>query len=269
MAEKLQASRIHAHSPLTLNQSLEAAKRLSIPLIITLHGLIDWADRFPTALAFAGHIIATGPETARWAGPSFQNKITIVDNGINLERFQPAGFSGSAAGPLRILYFGRTKGADALGLIALDRAVGLIRKQGGIVDARMVGRAAGVFAGNLQQYGWLDDPLPALQWSQVVFGRGRSLREAMACGNAGFLLGEGYGGFLTHKRMRNDKPSLSGTVKLGANVADAETIARDLIRLDKDRSLLQFLKKEASHIAVEYFDANKMAQETLNIYRMA
>ena len=206
------------------------------------------------------------PETARSAGPAFQKKITIIDNGINLERFKPASCNADS-GPLRVLYYGRTKGSDALGLIALDKAVGLMRKQGSIVDARMVGRAAGVFAGNLHQYGWLDDPLPALQWSQVVFGRGRSLREAMACANVGLLLGEGYGGFLTRKRMQNDRPSLSCTLKLGANVADAETIARDLIRLDKDRSLLQFLKNEAYHIAVEYFDAYKMAKETLNVYR--
>ena len=269
MAEKLQVSRIHAHSPLILNASLEAAKRLSIPLIITLHGLIDWEAHFPNALTYAGHIIATGPETARSAGRAFQKKITIIENGINLKTFQPASCNESALGPLRVLYYGRTKGSDVLGLIALDQAVELMRKLGSIVDARMVGRAAGVFASNLYQYGWLDDPLPALQWSQVVFGRGRSLREGMACGSVGFLLGEGYGGFLTRKRMRHNRPSLSCTLKLGANVADSETIAHDLIRLDKDRSLLQILKKEACDIAAEYFDAAKMAKETLNVYRRA
>lgn len=267
LAENRQVSRIHAHSPLTLNASLEAAKRLSIPLIITLHGLIDWAGRFPNALTYAQHIIASGPETARSAGPAFQKKIFTIDNGINLERFHPASCDGSDSGPLRVLYYGRTKGTDACGLIALDTAVGLMRKQGSIVDAGMVGRAAGVFAGNFHCYGWLDDPLPLLQWSQVVFGRGRSLREAMACGNAGFLLGEGYGGLLTRERMRDCRPSLSCTLKLGANVADAETIAGDLIRLDKDRSLLQVFKKEAYNIAVEYFDAYGMAKETVNIYR--
>ena len=267
LAENRQVSLIHAHSPLTLNASLEAAKRLSIPLIITIHGLIDWAACFSNALTYAGHIIATGPETTRSAGPAFQKKITIIDNGIDLERFQPAGCNESDSGPLRVLYYGRTKGSDARGLIALDKAVGLMRKQGSIVDARMVGRAAGVFAGNFTQYGWLDDPLPALQWSQVVFGRGRSLREAMACGNVGFLLGEGYGGPLTLERMRYDRPSLSCTLKLGANVLDAETIAGELIRLDKDRSLLQVLKKEAYHIAVEYFDAYEMAKETVDVYR--
>ena len=267
LAENRQVSQIHAHSPLTLHASLEAAKRLSIPLIITLHGLINWATHFPDALTYASHIIATGPEIARSAGPAFQKKITIIYNGINLERFQPAGCNGSDSGPLRVLYYGRTKGSDASGLIALDKAVGLMRKQGSIVDARMVGRAAGVFPGNFHQHGWLDDPLPALQWSQVVFGRGRSLREAMACGNVGFLLGEGYGGLLARERMRYYRPSLSCTLKLGANVADAETIAGDLIRLDKDRRLLQALKKEAYNIAVEYFDAYKMTKETVNVYR--
>jgi glycosyltransferase involved in cell wall biosynthesis len=267
LAEKRQVALIHAHSPLTINASLEAAKKLSIPLIITLHGLIDWVVRFPNALTYARHIIAAGPETARSAGPTFQKKISIIYNGINLERFHPANCSGSDSGPLRVLYYGRTKGTDARGLITLDKAIGLMRKQGHIVDARMVGRAAGVFAGNFHRYGWLDAPLPALQWSQVVFGRGRSLREAMACGNVGFPLGEGYGGLLTRERMQYDRPSLSCTLKLGANVADAETIAADLIRLDKDRRLLQDLKKEAYNIAIEHFDAYKMAQETMNIYR--
>ena len=266
LAEKHKASLIHAHSPLTLNASLEAAKRLSIPLIITLHGLIDWAVRFPSALTYAGHIIATGPETARSAGPAFQKKITIIYNGINLKRFQPGDCIGPDSGPLRVLYYGRTSGSDSRGLIALDKAIELIRKQGGIVDAHMVGHATGVFTGNFQRHGWLDDPLPALQWSQVVFGRGRSLREAMACGNVGFLLGEGYGGLLTWERMQYDRASFSCTFKLGARVADAETIAGDLIRLNKDRSLLQVLKKEAYNIAVEYFDAYKMVKETVNIY---
>ena len=267
LAKKHQAARIHAHSPLTLNTSLETAKRLSIPLIITLHGLIDWAVRFPDALSYAGHIIATGPETARSAGNAMQKKITIIYNGINLKRFQPADCIASNSGLLRVLYYGRTSGPDARGLLALDKAIELMRRQGSIVDAQMVGHAAGVFAGNFQQHGWLDDPLPALQWSQVVFGRGRSLREAMACGNAGFLLGEGNGGFLTRERMHYDRASFSCALKLGANVADAETIAGDLIRLDKDRSLLQALKREAYNIAIEYFDAYQMAKETVNVYR--
>lgn len=268
LARNRRISLIHAHSPLTLDASFEAAKKMSLPLVITLHGKLDWAARHPNSLKYAAHIIAVGAETARLAGAEYQKKITVIYNGINLKRFQPKVVPGADTGPLRVLYFGRTSGPDARGFAALDKAVKFIRNQSS-VDARLVGRAAGVFAGSFYQCGWLDEPLPVLQWGQVAFGRGRSLREAMACGNVGCLLGEGYGGVLTQERMENNWPSLSGKIKLGANAADADTIAKDLIKVEQDRYLLQNLRKEAHEIAVQYFDARKMAEETVDVYRTA
>jgi hypothetical protein len=268
ISRKQKVRLIHCHSSLTLNSSLEAAVKQSLPLVITLHGIIDWPKLYAQPLAYASHIIATGPATAYSAGLNYLQKTTVIPNGINLERFQPPAGEAGLTGELRILYFGRTKGPDARGLTALDGAVGILRQQGRKVEARLVGHAAGVFAGNLQSYGWADDPLSHLQWSHVAFGRGRSLREAMACGNVGLMLGEGYGGILSAKRMKEgDHPSFSCTLKHGAGKADKGVIATDLAKLDENRALLQTLRTESRLVAEQYFDVGCMVDQTVSIYR--
>jgi glycosyltransferase involved in cell wall biosynthesis len=270
LARNLRIALIHSHSPLTLDSSRIVAEELSVALVITLHGIIDWPRRYPEALTYASGIIATGPETARSAGPDYNTKTTVILNGVNLERFRPPGFETAGKYPLRILYFGRTKGADTKGLAALDKAVQILRQQGRKLEAKMAGHAAGVFPVNLQRCGWVHDPIPYLHWSHVVFGRGRSLREAMACGNAGFLLGQGYGGVVRREWFsRKAPPSFSSTPGLGAGEPDVDVISAHLAELDDNRILLQALRKEARLTAKENFDSYHMAKKTVKVYIQA
>ncbi len=258
---------IHSHSPLTFRESFEIAKELSVPLVLTLHGTMDWAKLYDKAMTYAAHIIATGPEVALSAGPEYQNKISIILNGVSLEHFKPVSCVDADKEPLRIVYFGRTRGVDTKGFFALDKAIGLMRQQGIKIDARMAGHAAGVFAVNFKNCGWVDDSVSLLHWSNVAFGRGRSLREAMACGNAGLLLGQGYGGILSKESIScNGFPSLSGKLKHGASKPDEFKITADLFELNENRQLLQQLRKDSRQIAEDYFDVGIMARQTACIY---
>ncbi len=269
LVRKLRINLIHSHSPLTLDSSHRIAEKLCVPLVITLHGIIHWPTLFAEALAYASGIIATGPETAWSAGREYYKKTTVIFNGVNIQRFRPPPCE-TTNGPLRILYFGRTRGPDAQGVTALDKAVGMLRQKGRKLEATLAGHVAGVFPVNLKPCGWVDDPVPHLQRSHVAFGRGRSLREAMACGNVGFLLGQGYGGIL-HRELftAGTPPPFSSALAHGARVPEADVISSDLALLCDNRALLQSYRKEARLIAEEHFDSCRMAEKTVNVYRQA
>jgi glycosyltransferase involved in cell wall biosynthesis len=262
------AQLLHAQSPLTFATSRAVARNLSIPLVVTLHGVLNWTKLYRETLSCAAGIIAVGPEAARFVGNEYTHKLTVIVNGVDLERFCPAQPDAVVDGPLRLMWFGRTNVPTSNGVTFLDRAVGELITQGLSVEAGLLGYATKAETYYLKKYGWSDNPLPYLQQTQLVFGRGRALREAMACGCAGFLLGEGYGGLVSPDWFEDGRfTPLSASVKHGFRLPDEKVITSDILPLYHDRELLYRLRLEARSTAVRFFGVQRMVEATVSVYR--
>ncbi|HAA37848.1 MAG TPA: hypothetical protein DCE00_03140 [Firmicutes bacterium] len=261
---------VHAHSPMVMSTAGRIANELNIPYVITLHGVLAWNKLYPRNMKKATKIIAIGPEVAKSAGESNQHKTTIIYNGVDLERFYPAGDFECRENPLRILWLGRTRGAAAQGAECLTRAIRLLQQQGLQLETKALGFAGDAKIEVMKTYGWVFDPVPYLQWGHLVFARGRALREAMACGSAGFLLAEGYGGRVREDWFGNGRmPQLSGTNKHGAQKLNVFQIADDILYFYQHREELAEARKEARRIAECYFDVRFMAERTCQVYAEA
>lgn len=265
-ARRYGAELIHAHSSHTYRTALQASRKLPVPLVVTLHGAVAWLERFPLTMRHAAQIIAVGPAQAGAVPNQYPAKVTIIPNGIDVHRFRPSSDGPPLDAPLRVLWYGRTSGRLSRGVVALDKALGLLRRAGHHIEGRMVGVAKGAAVRHLKAFGWLDDPLPHLQWSHIAFGHGRSLREAMACGNAGFLLGFGYGGLVTPSWFDSPSYAFGALPDYNLPAPDPDQIAREILRLDEERHRLYQLREEARLIAERIFDRDDMVRRTAQIY---
>lgn len=262
-------SLVHAHSPLVFSAAMKVSDNLDIPFVITLHSSLNWSKLHPISMRKADCIIAIGPEVAKSAGSDYQDKVQIIFNGIDLEHYKPWD-NISIKGPLRIIWMGRTNGEASQGAQYLTRAVRILKKKGINVDAKIIGYAVGADVGGLKNYSWVHDPLPYLCRSHIVFARGRALREAMACGNVGILVGQGYGGIVRDDWFEEGKmPQLSGSLKHGYAKHDVSLIMKDILFFHRNREELAKARRVARRIAEMHFDAKTMAKQTYNVYKRA
>lgn len=260
---------VHAHSPLVFAASLKTSQKLHIPFVITLHSVLNWGKLYPTAMKEAQCIIAIGPEVAKSAGKMYQDKVQIIFNGIDIDYYKPDN-TNILYGPLRIIWMGRTNGAAARGVIYLAHAIYILKEKGIPIEAKIIGHAGSTSTKAMEDSGWVYNPLPYLQWSHIVFARGRALREAMACGNAGLLIGQGYGGLVEPAWFLNNKtPQLSGSLKHGYARLSVAKIYKDILFFHKHRFALEEIRKIARKIAEENFDVRKMAEQTFCVYQTA
>ncbi|MCW3489255.1 glycosyltransferase family 4 protein [Dethiobacter alkaliphilus] len=259
---------IHAHSRLAFPSSLVTAKRLKIPLIVTLHGVFRWNRFYPSTLSYSQKIIAIGPAQTKGA-ERHNEKIEIIANGIDTIRFCPS-FNRSLTRlkNLKVLWFGRTDKQSSRGVEALDQAIGILRAQGKIIDAWLLGRPIDASIHNLKNLGWSNNPVPILQTGHLAFGHGRALREAMSCGNVGFLLGHGYGGQITSSWFsgEQEKP-ISAIPDYQLAEPDANKIAADISSYLHNRHLLYQHRLEARDIAIKHFDVRTMVAGIIRVYR--
>lgn len=269
LAQRKRIQIIHAQSPLTFGDSCKLAESVGIPLVVTAHGVIDWPRLYPGVLKKAAAIIAVGPETKKSLGAKFSSRAHVIFNGIDTALFRPEKTTKTAKvrEPLEVLWFGRVGKKAAQGLLALDKAIGQMKAQGKAINATVIGHAAGIRLHNMVVKGWVADPVPYLQKGMIAFARGRALREAMACGNAGFLLGQGYGGLVKEEWFKKKPPAvLSANPLHGYPPASPEDIQKDLDYFYNNYPALKKARKNAREIAVKYFDVQVMALETIQVY---
>jgi glycosyltransferase involved in cell wall biosynthesis len=264
IAEAAQCDLLHAHSYLTLNAACAASRRLGIPFIITLHSVYLWGLAYAEPLVQAERIIAVGPAQARFVGP-WRKKMVIIPNGIDLDVFRPGtDEEGGEGDEITVLWYGRVNGRLSRGLRSLDEAA---PKLPSFVQVKAVGQAD-IQLKNIPQVGWVEDPVRELQASHIAFAHGRSLREAMACGSIGMLLGHGYGGMVTRERLKALDYAVDALPQYHLPRATPEVLLRDVLNVVNSGKLAE-LRAEARSIAEEFFDLEDMGRRTLDVYAAA
>jgi glycosyltransferase involved in cell wall biosynthesis len=265
IAEAARCDLIHAHSFLTFKAALAASQRLQIPLVVTLHSVYLWAAFYWDVLAKAERIIAVGPAQARYLGP-WAEKAVIIPNGIDTAVFRPGpeSFGSNPGREIRVLWYGRVNGRLGRGLQVLDAAAPNLPSH---ICLAALGEAD-VQIKNITLQGWVDDPVPALQESHITFAHGRSLREAMACGSVGMLIGHGYGGMVTRAKLAELNYAVDAFPQYRLPRPNPADLVRDILQIANSGKLLA-LRKESRQIAEENFSLELMGSRTVEVYAAA
>ncbi len=254
---------IHAHSHMTFPTATEVSLSLDIPLIITLHSVYPWHRVYRRTLQASRRIIAVGAAQAH-AARGFLEQIEVVPNGIDTEFFVPKDEQDTKGDPFNILWYGRVDGRLSRGLQVLDQVAPLLP---GHIRISGLGTAHPQPT-NITMLPWTDNPLPYLQQSQITFAHGRSLREAMACGSIGMLLGYGYGGLVTGESLRNEPVILDAFPEYRLARPRVSTLRNDILAMANQVSIIR-LRKEARALAVKHFSIKEMGERVVRIYRSA
>lgn len=240
---------VHCHSSTLLADALEIGRRAGAPVVFTAHGLgirrpelirVDW-------------VIAVGPRVEAEARRAGVERLSLIGNGVDLRRFAPRSKERS---PL-IAYVGRVDAAKRRGLAALVEAT---RRVGRLhVAANERPQGDGVVA-----LGWIADVAPLLGRAHVVVGTGRAIREGMACGCVGVILGARYGGVVRPGSLRAGAfPSFSGDI---GEEPHASRIERDLVALFQNRDGLEALARWSRRYAERHFSLERMARRVASVY---
>lgn len=174
---------LHAHSHGACLAAAQVHRALGIPWIATLHGP---EQTLPAAAGPPAAVICVSREIARALPRSV--RATVIENGVDLTRFNPARRKAPAGRGLRAVYLGRVGPSKVQGLLALQEALG--SRVG--VDLRFVSTWSPAGAGRPSER--VEEELAA---ADLVFSTGRGVREAMACGCAAFVLGAFSDGLVT------------------------------------------------------------------------
>lgn len=254
---------IHAHSYATFTMATAVSKVLNIPLVITLHSIFPWVLSYGNTLLSASKIIAVGPGQGRSAFP-YGDKVKIISNGIDITKFIPNETKlESPPEVINILWYGRVDGRLSRGIRLLDRIAPSLPSHIklsalGITDYRIR---------NMPHKKWTDNPVPYLQESHITFGHGRSLREAMACGSIGMLLGHGYGGIVTEEMLHKQNFAMDAFPEYHLGRPRSARIIQDIIDLSCRGKELNGMRKEARNIGEKYFDVRLMGSQIFEVYQ--
>ncbi|MGI6652124.1 MAG: glycosyltransferase family 4 protein [Limnochordia bacterium] len=260
---EIKCTLIHAHSHATFQSAAEASVRMGIPLVVTLHSVYPWHRRFRAVLALANRIIAVGPAQAREAR-GFLGKTEVIQNGIDTQYFVPGQGGEPGSGQINVLWYGRVDGKLARGLGVLDQIAPLLPE-----DIKLVALgSARPQPKNIPLLPWTDDPRPFLQQSQITFGHSRSLREAMASGSIGILLGHGYGGMVTEERLIKENLVLDAFPEYRLAKPRPAVILQDLLTLAQRPDLAE-LRQGVRAVAEKYFALEEMGEKVVEAYLAA
>lgn len=244
---------IHAHSYGASRAVKQLGVRPTLPVITTVHGP---GQRLPFPPMPGTGLICVSEEVARVFRPAFGQRLRVIENGIDLDRFSALDRSRKPGEPLRICYLGRVGPTKRAGVTALYEAAG---KR---ADVRL--RFISDWAPHAQA-----SPTCSveehLQHADVVFSTGRGIREAMACGAAACVLGVCWDGLVTPDSLdRLAWYNFSG--RAFRRKPASQDIALVIRRLLFDPRLLEQLKCFGRQTAERRWDGKTAAILTRKFY---
>jgi phosphatidyl-myo-inositol alpha-mannosyltransferase len=194
---------VHVHEPIVPGPGRHALRFARVPIVATFHANAEREvpiQRILRAVASGGLSrigfgIAVSRAAKAFSRIIYRGRTAVIPNGVDLSRFA-AGPAGRGAGPVRALFVGRF-GEPRKGLSVLLDALALLRAQGRVIEAQVIGVGQPErFAGRAERLGVRflgrvpDDALASAYRSADVFcapslggeSFGMVLVESMAAG---------------------------------------------------------------------------------------
>lgn len=264
--QPLEPDVIHAHSTSTWVLGGHLAEGTSAPLVVTSHGLGIGSFEERAVASQVRAVVCPGARTAEMAPRIFgsQARVHVIDNGIDLEHFVPKSKSATP----RVVYLGRVDAGRRLGF---DIFRGVAAKLS--AEVLVVGTGPEDRSGNgASSLGWIRDSAEVLREADIVLGIGRSLREALACGAVGVVLGKSYHGIVTPERVAEAGihemdfvdferlPVITDPTRL------ADALKHDLRSLLSDTGELRRLQRFSREFAVGRLDVTARAHAHASLY---
>jgi hypothetical protein len=240
---------IHNHSAHTLDAALQLGSLLEIPVIATCHYL----DFEPVNLLRRTHAVVAISEEMAAQLPLPTQQIRIVENGVPI--------------PAAVEWHNRSREAVVLARVDQSRSTAY----GQAVDALLelgwrVSIAGGWRHPGAHAVGWTINPNKLLQRARLVLGTGRAIREGMAAGCVGLVVGDYMDGIVTPANVETlRRTNFSG--RTGKQTPSPERFRSELAKLQSWNlgDLMMFSRTYAK----KHFDINKMADAMASIYREA
>lgn len=239
----------HAHSAGATDVAVTIGRRLSLPVVTTVHGP---GQHIPATCEKMGVIFVSREIERAKARPGLPS--IVIENGVNIERFRPE--KGARPSGFVIMYLGRVGPSKQVGVLSLKRAVRNLPS----VSLRFVSTWT-----PSNQSTATARPEKVLPQADLVFSTGRGVREAMAAGTAVCVLGTYMDGLVTPENVESlSTVNFSG--RLTMQLPEAHRI-QSIIRTVFDRpSFLDALKTFGRDYAVKHFDSKQMARLTEAFY---
>jgi len=257
VARQAEPEVVHVHSSDLLALAGEVARETGAPVVFTAHGL--GTLRAPL-VEEADQVIAVGPRVYEELRAAGLERLTLIGNGVDTERFRP----GKKGPILQIAYVSRVDAAKRRGLYELIEAVAMIPRARLVVASNERPSHPACTA-----VGWLWDTAPLLATSHVVVGAGRAIREGMASGCVGIVLGSAYGGVVSPAALAQGRHGSLWFSGDEGEVPDRQILRRDLVRLTQDELQRRTLAKWSREYACRHFSLKQMARAVAHVYQEA
>lgn len=253
-AHKWKPDLIHCQSSTLFQTTQHLALQLGLPFVLTCHGLGFNHPQYRMPFRLAQGIIAIGPKVAQEL-VDYKEKVVIIPNGIDLEKFKPSSVSSKLR--KQVLYVGRL---EAKRIPALRR---LAQAHKNILDQPLqVISNWDPALPHVKFIPWQVDVVSHLQKSGIVVACGRTAREALSCGNAVLLMQQSYDGIVSSSLVSTPDFDFSGN--LGR--FPLYEVEKDLRGLLKSTARLRKLQKWSRKYALNNLSSVQMAKETLQLY---
>lgn len=251
---------VHVHSSDLIAWACGYARAKSVPVIVTCHGL-GVARKCPQ-IKQADHVIAVGPNVQADLLQAGIRHITLIQNGVDTDRFRPSTEARKTFTPPMIAYVGRID-------VAKRRALGELIEAVSVIPGAHLTLASNehIHHPRVTCVGWLTDVAPLMAGSHIVVGTGRAIREAMASGCVAVVLGQTYGGVVTPETFgahRKVALSFSGMHGKPPNRSD---ILNDLIKLSQDTAQCANLGQWGRAVAMRHFSLKEMTSRVISLYQ--
>lgn len=255
LSGKFKPDLIHSQSSTLFQRAQLLASRLSVPYILTCHGLGFNQARYRYLIQDASAVIAIGPNVAKEISHLNPN-ITVILNGIDTARFAPPpDHKGSRKD---IIYVGRLEEKRIEPLRHLARIHQEITSKPLCIISNWNPNIR-----NTRFKPWQADLVPHFQNSGIVAACGRTAREALSCGNAVLLMQQSYDGIISPSLVTRWDFDFSGN--LGR--FSYEQLRKDLSGLLRSNYRLKKLQTWGRNYALAHLSSEQMAKKTLAVYQ--